>query len=423
MANRIVRDLNQDHHTDKTSSVLLVTIWELGESAGPLFIGPLSELYGRNRVINVANVLFISATVFAACCHSTHLFIAARCLTGVAVAANVLNPAIVGDIYLPDERGSAMSLILLAPMVGGAVGPAIAGAIAENLGWRQILWMSAGLMIACEVVFLCCFRETYKVTVLRRKAARLRQETGSSFTTIYDLEDSKQSSSGRFWESITRPFLVFFGSGVLQALSLVAGMTFTYFYIMSVTLPDILEGIYGLSPAVTGSCFMCFSVGSVLMILICNVYLDKIYIKLRAANGGIGQPEFRLPLVIFGSFSLPMAVAIYGWVSEKRLPLPVLLVSVGLLGFTLMLGYLPVMAYVVDALGIYSASGMTAMIVTRCLMGTFFPLAADPLVKKLGYGWGFTVLGGISIALAPIPMLLYRYGTKWRQRSSYTSQS
>ncbi|KAK0745557.1 hypothetical protein B0T18DRAFT_409707 [Schizothecium vesticola] len=48
------------------SSVLLVTIWELGEAAGPLLIAPLSEMYGRYPVINGANMLFIVATVLAA---------------------------------------------------------------------------------------------------------------------------------------------------------------------------------------------------------------------------------------------------------------------------------------------------------------------------------------------------------------------
>ncbi|KAK5955960.1 hypothetical protein OHC33_002533 [Knufia fluminis] len=423
VANRIVRDLNRDHHTDKSASVLLVTIWELGEAAGPLFVGPLSELYGRQVVINVANVLFICATILAACCQSTHLFIAARCLTGVVVAGNVLNPAIVGDIYLPEQRGSAMSLIMLAPLLGGAVGPAIAGAIAENLGWRQILWMSAALMAACEFVFLCCFRETYKVTILRRRAAKLSNETGNTYRTIFDVEGSKVGSFSSFVESITRPFYVYFGSSVLQAVSLFAGMTFTFFYIMSTTLPDILENIYGLSPALTGSCFITFSAGSVIMVIVCNLYLDKIYIKLREANNGIGQPEYRLPFVIIGSVTLPMAVAAYGWIVDKRLPLSVLLVCVGVMGNTMMLGYLPMSAYIVDMLGLYSASGMTAVIVARCLMGTFFPMAATPLVSKFGYGWGFTVLAGISIALAPIPMLLYRYGARWRQRSPYTSQS
>lgn len=101
--------------------------------------------------------------------------------------------------------------------------------------------MSAALMAACELVFLSCFRETYKVIILRRKAARLSKETGNTFKTIYDVDESKRNSTSTFLESITRPFIVFFGSSVLQALSLFGGMTFTYFYIMSTTLPDIVS--------------------------------------------------------------------------------------------------------------------------------------------------------------------------------------
>lgn len=41
VAGRIVLDL--EGRESKSSSVLLVTIWELGEAAGPLIIAPLSE--------------------------------------------------------------------------------------------------------------------------------------------------------------------------------------------------------------------------------------------------------------------------------------------------------------------------------------------------------------------------------------------
>lgn len=41
VAGRIVMDL--EGRESKSSSVLLVTIWELGEAAGPLIIAPLSE--------------------------------------------------------------------------------------------------------------------------------------------------------------------------------------------------------------------------------------------------------------------------------------------------------------------------------------------------------------------------------------------
>lgn len=298
VADRIIRDLSSDHKPNKSASVLLVTIWELGEAAGPLLIGPLSELYGRRLIINVANTGFVAATILAALCQDPTLFIAARVLTGLAVASNVLNPAIVGDIFISEHRGSAMSLIMLAPMVGGAVGPAIAGGLAETLGWRAILWLSVILMSICCVSFILVFRETYKVVILRRRAAHLRLTTNNP--NLHTPYDALRTSLGA---SILRPFTVFFSSPVLIAVSLYASTTFTVFYIMSTTLPNILTDVYHLTPAQTGSAFIVFSVGSTLGVILCNLTLDRIYIYLRdrglpkPTTGDpprVGKPEHRL---------------------------------------------------------------------------------------------------------------------------------
>ncbi|KAI0133470.1 MFS transporter [Xylariales sp. AK1849] len=419
VANRVVSDLN-DGQSSKSASVLLVTIWELGEAAGPLLIAPLSEIYGRYPVINVCNVGFIAATTLAALCQSAPLFIAARALTGLAVASNVLNPAIVGDMFISEQRGSAMSLIQLAPLIGGALGPLISVLIAEGLGWRASIWMSVILAGIAELLFLTCFRETYKVPILRRKAARLRGETGNtSLRTVFDV-DAQNASKLR--DAVLRPATVLYGSGVLQVLSLFGSVGFSFFYIMSTTLPDITEGIYNLSPTVTGAAYISFSVGAIITVILCNSALDRIYVELRDAHQGVGQPEFRLPLAIVGACTLPLAIAFYGWVAELRLPVSVLLLSIVLFGTTLMLAGLPLMAYVVDAFGLYSASAVTGTIVTRCLMGTFLPLATTPLLKQFGFGWGFTILGAICLFMGPIPVLVYRYGARWRQRSKYTKE-
>jgi len=253
----MISDLNGGE-SQKSASVLLVTIWELGEAAGPLFIAPLSEVVGRFPVINACNVLFIFATILASVSQSTSLLIGARALTGLAVATNVLNPAIVGDIFIEEHRGSAMSLIMLAPLVGGAIGPAISGAIAQDLGWRKVLLMSAILSGVAEVLFLLCFKETYKVAILRRRVAKLRKETGvATLRSVFDAKE--EDNSNKFRDSIMRPLLVYMDSSVLQAISVFGSLIFTYFYILSTTLPDILIDIYGLSPALTGVSFMSFS--------------------------------------------------------------------------------------------------------------------------------------------------------------------
>jgi len=256
VATRITDDLDGGE-ASKSASVLLVTIWELGEAAGPLLIAPLSEMYGRYPLMNFCNSLFVACIILAAVSQSTTLFITARALTGLAVASNVLNPAIVGDMFAPESRGVAMSTIMFAPLIGGAIGPAIAGAVAQSTGWRQVLWMSAALAGACELLFLFCFRETYKVPILRRRAAKMRSETGNA--KLRTEFDGGERSWRLLWESVLRPVAVLFGSSVLIALSLFGSVVFSYFYVMAVTLPDILESRYGLSPALTGSAFMSFS--------------------------------------------------------------------------------------------------------------------------------------------------------------------
>ncbi|KAK5655795.1 hypothetical protein OQA88_5333 [Cercophora sp. LCS_1] len=408
LAATIGRDLSPpDTVPSRSIPVLLVTIWELGEAAGPLLIAPLSEIFGRYPVLNTANILFILATALAASSTSVPVFVAARALTGLAVATNVLNPAIVGDMFISEERGGAVSLIFLAPLVGGALGPAIASAVAEVAGWRRVMWMSVGLATACELFFLVFFRETYKVAILRKRARKMGWK-----------EDRLDLAGLR--DAVLRPAIVFGGSGVLMAMCFFGSVVFSYYYLMSVTLPGILTEVYRLPQVEAGLCFMSFSVGSTLSVIVCNRQLDKIYIRMRDANKGVGLPEFRLPLCIVGALTMPLAVAAYGWIAELQLGLPYLLLCVALMGTTLMFAMIPLMAYIVDAFGIFSASAMTGVIVSRCLMSTFLPLTTGPLIESMGYGWTFTAFAGAVMALAPVPMLMLRYGARWRKCSKYT---
>ena len=402
VASTIVEDLD-GKHSSSANSALLVTIWELGEAAGPLLIAPMSEIFGRYPVFNACNIGFIAATILAVLSQNSGVFIAARMLTGLCVASNVLNPAIIGDIFESEERGSAMSLVMLAPLIGGAIGPAISGAIAQTLGWRRML-------------------------------TKTMQETG-------EISESKTTHEhlAKLWHSMTRPFAVLFGSTVLMLLSLFASVAFSFFYVVSVSLPIILIEKYDFRLAMIGTTFISFSkwpqmfliavanersgVGSFCSVLVCNFTLDRIYVKLRGPDGAKGKPEYRLPLSIIGAILLPFSVTAYGWIAEHRLPVLLLLASVALMGFSLLLTVIPLSAYVVDACGMYSASAMTGVIVTRCLMGTFLPLTTGPLSDALGYGLGFSILGALSLSLAIIPMSIFKFGEKWRQHSEFTKDS
>ena len=371
----------------------------------------MSERYGRYPVFNIANVLFICGSILGVLSQSVGLLIFARFFVGATVASNVLNPAIIGDIFPSEQRGSAMSVVMFAPLLGGAIGPAISGAITETMGWRQTMWLAIGLAIVCEVVFLTCFRETYKVTVLAKLGRPIEENT--------DTPAPKEKDLGLV-ASITRPAKVFFSSFILQILSLYGSLVFTFFYVMSTTLPDILQYNYNFTPAMIGTAFLSFSIGSVLGLIVCNLLLDRIYKKFAAAGDAKPSPENRLPLLIVSSVTLPFVVAMYGWVAQLVLPVWLMLLSVVLLGCFVILSMVPLMAYVVDAFNLYSASAMTAILITRCLMSTFLPLVTVPLTNEVGYGLGFTVLAAACMALGPVPFFIWRYGGQWRQRSDFT---
>lgn len=157
--------------------------------------------------------------------------------------------------------------------------------------------------------------------------------------------------------------------------------------------------------------------------MLCRMTLDRFYMKLCRKNKGVGQPEFRLPLAVGGSLLLPISIALYGWIAQLRLPSPLLLLSVGALGISISLSNLPVLAYIVDAFGLYSASAIASVIVARCFVGALLPLAIWPLIGSLGYGWAFTILSAICLGMTPVPILVMWNGPKWRQCSRYSKSS
>ncbi|KAI7278111.1 hypothetical protein KC345_g6169 [Hortaea werneckii] len=427
VAGPIIADLSPDHTASKSASVLLVTIWELGEAAGPLFIAPLSEVYGRYPVFNAANTLFILGVLLATLSQTPGMLVCARFLTGCAVASNVLNPSVIGDIFPPESRGSAVSLVMLAPLIGGAVGPAIAGAIAQSSGWRQTMCMSLALAIFCEILFLTCFRETYKPVILRRRQnIRKRHATSSADEQLEPTPagvSEKATEPHALRTAIVRPLKVFTGSFVLQILSLYGAVVFSLFYIMSTTLPEILREQYRLSPTLVGSSLISFSIGSLLGVLTCNLLLDRIYLGLQTTNP-VPKPENKLPLVLISALVLPLSILWYGSTAvpshpDTQTPLPLLL-AVILMGFSLLTTIVPLMSYVVDAFATYSASATTSVLILRCLMGTFLPLTTGPLTDSLGYPGGFGVIAAVCAVLAPVPALVFWFGERWRGGCEFT---
>jgi hypothetical protein len=55
----------------------------------------------------------------------------------------------------------------------------------------------------------------------------------------------------------------------------------------------------------------------------------------------------------------------------------------------------------------------------RYVCGAVFPLFTVQMYKALGIGWATSLLGFVTVALLPIPWILYFKGEGIRRRSEY----
>jgi MFS family permease len=263
--------LEEFHSDSSLYRTLLVSIWELGEVrmyhlrlnsqrlisapqvVGPFLIAPLSELYGRFYIYHGGNILFILFSVGGALSTNIHMLIAFRFLNGVAVMAVILNPSIVGDIYVIEQRGAAMAITGIAPLIGPVIGPIVGSYLGQAAGWRWTFWLIAILCGTTELLFIIFFRETYKVQILKEKAEKLRTTTANpKFKSKYDTE----SASEAFKQAIFRPAEMLLFSPILVILSLYVAVV--YGYIMT-NLTEVFEDIYGFSEGAAGLAFLGFS--------------------------------------------------------------------------------------------------------------------------------------------------------------------
>ena len=148
----ILRDFNE---SSETIGSFVVSIYVLGYAIGPLVIAPLSEVYGRIPVYHVNNVLFTIWTLACALAPGIGSLLAFRLLAGIAGSCPItIGGGSISDTFAQSERGAAMALFALGPLLGPVIGPVVGGYLAEDAGWR---WIFRVLTIAVSVLALWCF--------------------------------------------------------------------------------------------------------------------------------------------------------------------------------------------------------------------------------------------------------------------------
>jgi hypothetical protein len=92
-------------------------------------------------------------------------------------------------------------------------------------------------------------------------------------------------------------------------------------------------------------------------------------------------------------------------------------------GFGMVLVFLSIMNYLIDAYTIFAASVLAANSVIRSLFGAAFPLFTTYMYQNLGIHWASCIPAFLALACVPFPFLFYKYGPAIRTRCKFAAQS
>ena len=123
----------------------------------PLWWSSFSESVGRRTIYLISFTLFLLWNILSAISTSIGMLIVMRILGGGAAASvQAVGAGTIADIWEVRERGRAMGIFYLGPLMGPLFAPIIGGALAQGFGWRSTQWFLAiygGVLLI--FIFIC----------------------------------------------------------------------------------------------------------------------------------------------------------------------------------------------------------------------------------------------------------------------------
>jgi hypothetical protein len=222
--------------------------------------------------------------------------------------------------------------------------------------------------------------------------------------------------------SLVRPFRLLLTQPIVIALALYMAYLYGLMYLLLSTFPTLWEQRYGMSVGVGSLNYIGLGVGFFVGVQAVAPLNDAIYRRLKAKNGHVGMPEYRVPLMIPGSLLIPIGLFWYGWSAQAKTFWLVPDIGTAIFAAGIIIGFQCIQTYIVDAYTRYAASAVGAATVLRSLAGFGFPLFGPAMYDALGYGWGNSVLAFVGIAIGmPAPFLLWFYGPTMRAKSQFAA--
>lgn len=129
---------------------------------GQIFVGPISDRFGRRNLVVGGLALFVVGSVICALAGSLQMMVAGRIIQALGVcAASVLSRAIARDLFNGDMLAKALSMTMIAMAAAPGFSPLIGGLVSTYTDWRLVFVLVSVFAVVLAFFYLRDMGETH----------------------------------------------------------------------------------------------------------------------------------------------------------------------------------------------------------------------------------------------------------------------
>ena len=117
-----------------------------------IFIGPISDRFGRRPILLIGIAVFILGTVGCILATNATTFLIFRMVQAAIAVCMVLSRAVIRDSFDQEQSASMLAYVTMGMAVVPMISPAIGGLLDEFLGWKANFW--AFFLVGCALFAL-----------------------------------------------------------------------------------------------------------------------------------------------------------------------------------------------------------------------------------------------------------------------------
>lgn len=407
--------VNEKYHVSTEVSILTCSLMVIGFSLGPLIWSPVSDLFGRRVAYFSSLGLYVIFNIPCALAPNIGGLLAVRFLCGVWASSGLcLVGGSIADMFPSETRGRAIAFFAYAPYCGPVFGPLVNGFISVSTGRLDLIWWVNMAFCGVMWIIVAFIPETFAPVILKRRAAKLRRETGNP-KIMTEQEAQGLSVNEMMRACLLRPLYFAVTEPVLDLMCFYVCLIYSLLYAFFFAYPVIFGELYGYKDNLIGLMFIPILIGASIA-LATTFYCENKYIAITKRRKP--TPEDRLLGAMIGAPFAAIALWILGATSYKHI-IWVGPASSGLaFGYGMVLIYYSLNNYIIDCYAMYASSALATKVFLRSAGGAAFPLFTNQMYHRLGLQWASWLLAFISTAMILIPFAFYYYGKGLRAKLS-----